>query len=67
MSRHEGVGQLIPALSTGVTLVALPGGFRVLNAALADVGGLTRGAGDRVWTASGAYCLLTLHRIIAAS
>ena len=51
MSRKDGVGQIIKALVTVVTLVALTGGLRVITAALDDVCGLTRGAGDAVWPA----------------
>ena len=48
MSRNDGVGQIIKACITVVTLVALTGGFRVITAALDDVCGVTRGAGDTV-------------------
>jgi hypothetical protein len=51
MSRKDGVSQIIKALVTVVTLVALTGGFRVITATLDDVFGLTRGAGDAVWPA----------------
>ena len=63
MSRKNGVGQIIKASVTVVTLVALTGGFRVIKAALDDVRGLTRGAGDTVWPTSCAYRLITLHII----
>ena len=63
MSRKDGVGQIIKACVTVVTLVALAGGFRVITAALDDVFRLTRGAGDTVWPASFAYRLITLHII----
>ena len=63
MSSKDGVGQIIKALVTVVTLVALTGGFRVIKAALDDVLGLTRGAGDTVWPAYVAYRLITLHLI----
>src|SRR5712692_4615745 len=63
MARKDGVGQIIKASVTVVTLVALTGGFRVIKAALDDVFGLTRGAGDTVWPASFAYCLITLNLI----
>ena len=46
-----------------MTLVALAGGFRVITAALDDLFGLTRGAGDTVWPASFAYGLITLNLI----
>ena len=51
MARKDGVGQIIKACITVVTLVTLTGGFRVITAALDDVFGLTRGAGDAVWPA----------------
>src|ERR671932_571870 len=63
MSSKDGVGQIIKALVTVVTLVALTGGFRVIKAALDDVLGLTRGTGDTVWPAYVAYRLITLHLI----
>src|SRR5215467_12261012 len=63
MSSKDGVGHIIKALVTVVTLVALTGGFRVIKAALDDVLGLTRGAGDTVWPAYVAYRLITLHLI----
>ena len=37
MARKNGVGQIIKACVTVVTLVALTGGFRVIKAALDDV------------------------------
>jgi hypothetical protein len=48
MARKDGVGQIIKASVTVVTLVALTGGFRVIKTTLDDVFGLTRGAGDTV-------------------
>ena len=63
MARKDGVGQIIKALVTIVTLVALTRGFRVIKAALDDVLRLTRGAGDTIWPASCAYRLITLHII----
>src|SRR5687767_3222789 len=63
MSRKDGVSQIIKALVTVVTLVALTGGFCVITAALDDVCGLTRGAGDAVWPASCTDRLITLHLI----
>jgi len=44
MARKDGVGQIIKALVTVVTLVALTGGFRVIKTTLDDFFGLTRGA-----------------------
>ena len=63
MSRKDGIGQIIKAFVTVVTHVALTGGFRVITAALDDLFGLTRGAGDTVWPASFAYGLITLNLI----
>jgi len=51
MSRKDGVGQIIKALVTVVTLVALTGGLRIIKAALDDLCGLARGAGDTIWPA----------------
>ena len=51
MSRKNGVSQIIKALVTVVTFVALTGGFRVIKAALDDLFRLTRGTGDTVWPA----------------
>ena len=58
MSRKNGVGQIIKACVTVVTLIALTGGFRVIKAALDDLFGLTRGARDTVWPAQLAYGLI---------
>ncbi len=63
MARKDGVGQIIKASVTVVTLVALTGGFRVIKTTLDDVFGLTRGAGDTVRPASFAYGLITLNLI----
>jgi len=63
MSGKNSVSQLIKALVTVVTLVALTGGFRVIKATLDDVCGLTRRASDTVWPAQLAYRLRTLHII----
>ncbi len=63
MARKDGVGQIIKAFVTVVTLVALTGGFRVIKTTLDDVFGLTRGAGDTVRPASFAYGLITLNLI----
>jgi hypothetical protein len=51
MSGKDGIGQIIKACMTVVTLVALPGRFRVIKAALDDLFGLARGAFDAVWPA----------------
>jgi hypothetical protein len=48
MSRKNRGRQVIKALGTVVTRVALPGSFRVIKATLDDVFGLPRGAGDTI-------------------
>jgi hypothetical protein len=63
MSGKNGVGQIIKAFGASVTLVALPGGFRVIKAALDDLCGLTRWTRDAVWPAQLAYGLITLNLI----
>src|SRR5712664_2886654 len=63
MARKDGVGQIIKASVTVVTLVALTGRFRVIKTTLDDVCGLTRGAGDTVRPASFAYGLITRNLI----
>ena len=63
MAGKDGVGQIIKALVTVVTLVALTDGFSVIKATLDDVFGLTRGAGDAVWPASCADRLIAPHLI----
>ena len=63
MASKNGVGQIIKACVTGVTLIALPGGFRIIKTALDDLFGLTRGAVDAVWPGQIAYRLITLHII----
>jgi hypothetical protein len=62
-SRKDGVGQIIKALVTVVTRIALTGGFRVIKAALDGMFGLTRGADDTVWPASCADRLKALSLI----
>src|SRR6266446_2680572 len=63
MSSKNGVGQIIKALMTSVTLIALPGQFCVIKSALNDLLGLTRGTLDAVWPAQFADSLITLHLI----
>jgi hypothetical protein len=63
MSSKHGVRPIIKALVTVMTRVALTGGSHVIKAALNDVYGRTRGAGDPVWPASCAYRLIILHII----
>jgi hypothetical protein len=55
-----GVGQIIKACVTGVTLIALTGGLRVIKAALDNLFGFTRGTCDAIWPVSLAYGLITL-------
>ena len=61
MSRKNSVGQIIKSLVTLGTLIALACGFRVINAALDDLCGLTRRALDAVWLSQLAHCPITLH------
>src|SRR5262249_5045862 len=63
MARKNRVRQLIKAPATVRTLITLTGRFRIIKAALDDVWGLTRGAGDAVWPAECADCLIALHLI----
>jgi hypothetical protein len=63
MSRKNGVGQIITASVTVVTLIALTGGFRVIKAAFDDLFRLTRGTRNAVWPAQLADGLITLHII----
>src|SRR5712691_1146023 len=60
MTSKNGVGQIIKACVTGVTLIALPGGFRIIKAALDDLFGFTRWTCYAVWPAQLAYSLITL-------
>src|SRR5262249_6937523 len=60
MSGKDGVGQIIKAFVTVVTLIALTGRLRVIKAALDDLVGLTRGAGDTIWPAQLTDGLITL-------
>src|SRR6516162_6963611 len=60
MSRENGICQIIKACVTVMTLIALTGGFRVIQATLDDVFGLTTGTFDAVRPAQFAYCLIAL-------
>jgi hypothetical protein len=60
MASKNGVGQIIKACVTAVTLITLTGGFRVIKAALDDLCGLTRWTCYAVWPAQLAYGLITL-------
>src|SRR4029077_4036321 len=63
MSGKDGVGQIIKACVTVVTLIALTGRLRVIKAALDDLVGLTRWAGDTIWPAQLTDGLITLDII----
>ncbi len=63
MSRKDGVGQVIKAFVTVVTLIALTGRFRVIKAALDHMLRLTRGTLDAIRPAQRTNCLITLHII----
>jgi hypothetical protein len=63
MSSKDRVSQIIKALVTVVTLIALTGRFRVIKAALDDVLRLTRGTPDAIGPAQLANGLITLHVI----
>src|SRR5262244_3049135 len=63
MSGKDGVGHIIKAFVTVVTLIALTGRLRVIKAALDDLGGLTRWAGDTIWPAQLTDGLITLDII----
>jgi hypothetical protein len=63
MSGKDRVSQIIKALVTVVTLIALTGRFRVIKAALDDVLRLTRGTPDAIGPAQLANGLITLHVI----
>ena len=63
MAGKNGVGQIIKAGVTGVTLIALTGRFRVIKTALDDLFGFTRGTCYAVWPAQFADSLITLNII----
>jgi hypothetical protein len=63
MSGKNGVRQIIKTCVTVGTRIALPGGFRVIKAALDDLLRLTRRALDAIWPAQLADGLITLHII----
>jgi hypothetical protein len=63
MSGKTGVCPSIKPCVTVGTRRALPGGFRVIKAALDDVFGLTRRARDAIWPAQCADGLIPLHSI----
>src|SRR3977135_172828 len=49
MSGEDGVSQIIKACVTVFTCIALTGRLRVIKAALDDLVGLTRWAGEPIW------------------
>src|SRR5215471_5087900 len=63
MARKNGVGQIIEAGLAIVALIALTCRFRVIKAALDDLGGLTRWTRNAVWPAQLADGLIALHII----
>src|ERR1700747_3491674 len=63
MARKNGVGQIIKAGIAVVALIALACRFRVIEAALDDLGGLTRWTRNTVWPAQLADGLIALHII----
>src|SRR5262249_8757036 len=63
MSGKDGVGHIIKAFVTVVTFIALTGRLRVIKAALDDLVGLTRWAGETIWPAQLTDGLITLDII----
>ena len=63
MARKNGVGQIIEAGLAVVARIALTCRFRVIKAALDDLGGLTRWTRNAVWPAQLADGLIALHII----
>ena len=63
MARENGVGQIIKAGIAVVALLALACRFRVIEAALDNLGSLTRWTRNAVWPAQLADSLITLHII----
>src|SRR5215475_2495267 len=63
MARKHGVGQIIKACIAVVALITLACRFRVIEAALDDLGGLTRGTRHAVGPAQLADGLIALHII----
>ncbi len=51
MAGKDGIGEIIKAFVTVVTLIALTGRLRVVKAALDDLLGFTKGAVNTVWPA----------------
>src|SRR5262249_22016718 len=63
MARKNGVGQIIKTGIAVMALIALACRFRVIKAALDDLGGLTRWTHNAVWPAQLADGLIALHII----
>jgi hypothetical protein len=63
MAGKDGVGQIIKALVTVVTRIALMGRLCVIKATLDDLLRCTRGARDAVWPAQLADGLIALYII----
>jgi len=63
MSGKDGVRHIIKACVTVVTRIALTGQLRVITAALDDLVGLTRWAGDTIWLTQLTDGLITLDII----
>src|SRR5438874_557400 len=63
MSSKDGVGQVIKACVTVVTLIALTGRFRIIKAALDHMFRLTRRTLDAIRPAQRTNRLITLHII----
>ena len=63
MSSKNGVGQIIKACVTVVTLVALTNWLRIIKAAFDDLLRFTRGAYNSVWPAKLADGPIALHII----
>jgi hypothetical protein len=63
MAGKNGVGQIIKACVTVVTLIALTRGFRVIKATLDDLFRLTRRARNAIGPTQLADGLITLHLI----
>src|SRR5262245_52980558 len=63
MSGKNRVSQIIKALVTVVTLIALTSGFRIIKAALDEVLRRTRGTGDAIWPTQLPHSLITLDVI----
>ena len=63
MASKNGVGHIIKACETVVTLVALTNWLRVIKATLDDLLRFTRGALNSVWPTQLADCLIALHII----